>query len=71
MYGQNPDSLKWAKREEYRQNHKPALASLLSIVVPGAGQISMLTNSPECRPMPLKITGESKVHCFSIMLFIF
>lgn len=39
MHGQNPDSLKWAKREEYRQNHKPALASLLSIVVPGAGQI--------------------------------
>ena len=38
-FGQNTDSIRLEKRERYRQNHKPALASVLSMVVPGAGQI--------------------------------
>jgi len=38
-FGQNPDSVKLEKRAKYLQNHKPALASILSMVVPGAGQI--------------------------------
>lgn len=36
---QNADSIKTVKKEQYRQNHKPALASIFSMVAPGAGQI--------------------------------
>jgi len=39
LNAQNQDSIRLAKRALYKQNHKPALASVLSIALPGAGQI--------------------------------
>jgi hypothetical protein len=36
---QSSDTLNLTKRDLYRQNHKPALASIFSMVIPGAGQI--------------------------------